>query len=72
MLDKTGTLEVGKMADVVLWNGNPFSTYAKAEQVYVDGAKMYDRAIPSLRPRSDFLLGTDPNPTTYSVEGGAR
>ena len=72
VLDKTGTLEVGKMADVVLWNGNPFSTYAKAEQVYVDGAKMYDRAIPSLRPRSDFLLGTDPNPTTYSVEGGAR
>ena len=36
--DQTGTLEAGKMADVVLWNGNPFSVYAHAEKVYVDGA----------------------------------
>lgn len=28
----TGSLEEGKNADVV-WNGNPFSVYAKAEQV---------------------------------------
>src|SRR3546814_8593190 len=28
--DVTGTLEPGKMADVVLWNGNPFSVYAHA------------------------------------------
>jgi imidazolonepropionase-like amidohydrolase len=26
ILDQTGTLEAGKMADVVLWNGNPFSS----------------------------------------------
>ncbi|MEV9241986.1 amidohydrolase family protein, partial [Klebsiella pneumoniae] len=38
---RTGTLEAGKMADVVVWNGNPFSVYAKAEQVYVDGARLY-------------------------------
>ena len=42
-LDQTGTLEPGKMADVVVWNGNPFSVYAHAEQVYVDGARVFDR-----------------------------
>ena len=54
---QTGTLEPGKMADVALWSGNPFSVYAKAEKVYVDGALLYDRADRSLQPRSDFLLG---------------
>ena len=38
ILERTGTLEPGKMADVVLWNGNPFSVYALADQVYIDGA----------------------------------
>ena len=57
ILDQTGTLEAGKMADVVLWNGNPFSSYAQAEQVYVDGARLYDRRDPARQPKSDFLLG---------------
>ena len=57
ILDQTGTLEPGKMADVVLWTGNPFSVYAKAEQVYVDGARVYDRNDPARQPRSDFMLG---------------
>ena len=55
--DQTGSLEAGKMADVVIWNGNPFSVYAKADQVYVDGALMYDRENPDLQPVSDFELG---------------
>ncbi|MBJ6985656.1 amidohydrolase [Luteimonas sp. MC1750] len=55
--ERTGTLEVGKMADVVLWNGNPFSSYALAEQVWIDGARMYDRHDPARQPRSDFMLG---------------
>ncbi|WP_240097363.1 amidohydrolase [Thermomonas flagellata] len=54
---QTGTLEPGKMADVVVWNGNPFSSYALAEQVYVDGARLYDRRDPARQPTSDFLLG---------------
>jgi imidazolonepropionase-like amidohydrolase len=53
----TGTLEPGKMADVVLWNGTPFSVYAHAEKVYIDGALMFDRDDASRQPRSDFLLG---------------
>jgi imidazolonepropionase-like amidohydrolase len=53
----TGTLENGKMGDVVIWNGDPFSVYALAEQVFIDGVKMYDRANPPAKPASDFLLG---------------
>lgn len=55
--DQTGTLEAGKMADVVIWNGDPLSVYALAEQVFIDGALVFDRANPSAQPRSDFLLG---------------
>ena len=35
ILDQTGTLDTGKDADVVIWSGNPFSIYTKAEQVYI-------------------------------------
>jgi len=66
ILDQTGTLEAGKMADVVVWNRNPFSSYARAEQVYVDGARLYDRRDPSRQPKSDFMLGQD------VMRGGVR
>jgi imidazolonepropionase-like amidohydrolase len=56
ILDQTGTLEAGKMADVVVWNGTPFSVYALAEDVFVDGVLLYDRAHPASKPRSDFSL----------------
>ena len=56
ILDQTGTLEAGKMADVVIWSGTPFSVYSLADQVFVDGVLLYDRAHPAARPRSDFSL----------------
>ncbi|HSC46482.1 MAG TPA: amidohydrolase family protein, partial [Gammaproteobacteria bacterium] len=55
--DRTGTLTAGKMADVVLWTGNPFSVYSKAEKVFVDGALLYDRDDPKRQAESDFGLG---------------
>ncbi len=57
ILEHTGTLEPGKMADVVLWTGNPFSVYALADLVLIDGALRYDRAHPPAVPDSDFSLG---------------
>ena len=57
ILDKTGTLTHGKMADVVLWNGDPFSDYTRPERVWIDGALMYDANDPKRRPVSDFELG---------------
>jgi len=59
--DKVGTLENNKMADIVIWSHNPFSIYAKAEKVFIDGALAYDRKDASKKAVSDFDLGvTDP------------
>ena len=55
--DRTGTLEPGKMADVILWSGDPFSVYSLADRVYIDGALVFDRNNPELQPVSDFELG---------------
>jgi len=55
--DKTGSLETGKMADVVIWTANPLSVYAKTEKVFIDGAVVYDRNDPKLQPKSDFMVG---------------
>jgi imidazolonepropionase-like amidohydrolase len=55
--DKTGSLKPGKMADVVLWNADPFSTYARPERVWIDGALLYYSGNPRIRPVSDFELG---------------
>ena len=63
--DETGSIETGKAADVVLWDGNPFSVYTRAQQVYVDGYRYYDRADPRRRPVTDFEL-------RQTVSGDAR
>jgi imidazolonepropionase-like amidohydrolase len=57
LIDRIGTLAPGKMADVVLWNGDPFSDYTRPERVWIDGAQMYDMNDPKRRPVSDFELG---------------
>ena len=54
---ETGSLSQGKQADVVIWDKNPFSIYAKAETVYIDGAKVYDRYDEKYQAVSDFMLG---------------
>ncbi|MBP7589416.1 MAG: amidohydrolase [Thermoanaerobaculia bacterium] len=56
--DLTGSLAPGKMADVVVWSGNPFSVYSHAEKVYIDGALAFDRSDKTHQPVSDFSLGT--------------
>ncbi len=40
---RVGSLEIGKDADVVIWNKHPLSTYAIVDRVYIDGLQYYDR-----------------------------
>ncbi|HTV23038.1 MAG TPA: amidohydrolase, partial [Polyangiaceae bacterium] len=53
---QTGSLEPGKMADVVVWSQDPFSVYSLVERVFVDGLELYD-ADGAGRRASDFELG---------------
>jgi imidazolonepropionase-like amidohydrolase len=57
VFEQTGSLEPGKRGDVVLWSGDPYSSYTLADQVWLDGALVYDRADEALQPLSDFMLG---------------
>ncbi len=61
--DRIGTLEVGKNADLVLWDHHPLSVYARAEKVWIDGAVLFDRTDARARWRTDFELGYVPGGT---------
>ena len=54
---ETGSLESGKLADVVLWSGDPFSVYSKAEKVWNEGWLVFDRLDPDKQYKTDFNLG---------------
>ncbi len=41
--NRVGSLDVGKDADVVIWNHHPLSSYAIVERAYIDGTVYYDR-----------------------------
>src|SRR6476620_861672 len=61
---RVGSLEVGKDADVVIWNHHPLSSYAVADRVYIDGQKYYDRVedaarITSLEQRKQELVAAE-------------
>jgi imidazolonepropionase-like amidohydrolase len=70
--DRVGTIEVGKNADVVLWSGDPFSVYAVAEKVWIDGARVYDRSDGGRRPLSDFELGMPGQGKASGVDATVR
>jgi len=46
---RVGSLEVGKDADLVIWNKHPLSTYAIVDRVYIDGLQYYDRVAEDQR-----------------------
>ena len=41
---RTGSIEIGKDADVVIWSAHPFSVYAHADMTLVEGEILFDRA----------------------------
>lgn len=52
MLDlgsRVGSLEVGKDADFVLLDGDPLSVYTRVLETWVEGVKVFDRALPGDR-----------------------
>ena len=54
---QTGTLEVGKRGDVVVWSAHPFSVYARPDLVFVAGVLRYDHDRPQVW--SDFSIGQE-------------
>jgi imidazolonepropionase-like amidohydrolase len=56
----TGTLERGKRADLVLWDAHPFSVYARARKVFIDGRLVLDTEAPETW--SDFEIGQGVSP----------
>ncbi len=44
--DRVGSLDVGKDADIVIWDGYPLSSYGVPDQVFIDGDVYFDRSLP--------------------------
>ncbi len=53
---KVGSIEVGKHADIAVWNGSPLSTLARCEQTWIDGRKYFDRNWDKETQKRDFAL----------------
>jgi imidazolonepropionase-like amidohydrolase len=67
--NRVGSLEVGKDADVVIWNKHPLSTYAIVDRVYIDGEQYYDRLaeerrLTDARKEKDTLATAEGRPQT--------
>ncbi len=43
--DRIGSIDTGKDGDLVVWNMDPLSTYARAEKVYIDGDLFFDSSL---------------------------
>ncbi len=46
--DRVGSIDVGKDADLVIWDGYPLSSYGVPEKVLIDGEVYFDRQLPGL------------------------
>ena len=55
--DQVGSIEPGKMADVVIWSDDPFSVYSRAERVFIDGHLKFNIDDPDSFQRTDFDIG---------------
>jgi imidazolonepropionase-like amidohydrolase len=46
--DRVGSIDVGKDADLVIWDGYPLSSFGVPEKVFIDGEIYFDRTQPGL------------------------
>jgi adenine deaminase len=51
--DSVGSIEVGKSADMVLFDKHPLSGYSKPLKVWIDGTEYFDR-VKDLDARAEF------------------
>ena len=64
--ERVGSIEVGKDADVAIWNAHPFSVYARVDTTFIDGTIFFDRQQdlarrPELAKERLTLEQADPN-----------
>jgi imidazolonepropionase-like amidohydrolase len=64
--ERVGSLEVGKDADLAIWNGHPFSVYSRVDSTFIDGVVYFDRQKdlalrPELVKERAQLEQADPN-----------
>ncbi|MCU1284220.1 MAG: hypothetical protein JWO13_570 [Acidobacteriales bacterium] len=46
--DRVGSIEVGKDADITIWNNHPLSSYGRVEKTLIDGTVFFDSSLPGL------------------------
>jgi imidazolonepropionase-like amidohydrolase len=50
---RTGSIEVGKDADLLIWSAHPFSVYSRVERTIIEGETFFDRAK-DIQKRADL------------------
>lgn len=78
--DRTGSLEAGKDADMVVWSAEPMSVFAMCLETYVDGVKRFDRANDAaqraqreaeLKEAKKVLAGSPSEASPFVTSGGS-
>jgi imidazolonepropionase-like amidohydrolase len=70
---RVGSIEVGKDADLAIFNGHPFAPASRVEMTVIDGRVFFDRATaPTLEHLMQQIQQQRPRPRAASDEGGAR
>jgi imidazolonepropionase-like amidohydrolase len=74
--NRVGSIEVGKDADIVIYDKDPLSNYSKVQKVWIDGNKYFDRdSDVSGRPAKDLekkKLADKEKAATPAPGGGRR